>query len=97
MFYFARSLRPETCHIFETHRWARLIVLCQSGLYHVKLITRDQITGCSTSDEAEARVYEKPVPVFTATRVAKEPNRVCGGLDTSFHQWSEDRAEGMGF
>jgi PKD repeat protein len=51
------------------------------GIYHVKLITRDQITGCSTSDEAEVRVYEKPVPVFTATRV-------CEGNQTAFSEAS---------
>jgi gliding motility-associated-like protein len=38
------------------------------GVYRVKLIIRDAITGCETQDEIEVRVFEKPVPVFSATR-----------------------------
>ncbi len=51
------------------------------GIYRVRLIIRDNITSCETIDEAQVRVYEKPVPVFTATRV-------CAGQVTSFAESS---------
>lgn len=38
------------------------------GIYKVKLIIRDALTGCETADEVQIRVFEKPVPSFTATR-----------------------------
>jgi gliding motility-associated-like protein len=38
------------------------------GVYRVKLIIRDNITGCQTMDEIQVRVFEKPMPQFTATR-----------------------------
>jgi gliding motility-associated-like protein len=38
------------------------------GVYRVKLIIRDNITGCQTVDEIQVRVFDKPVPFFTATR-----------------------------
>jgi gliding motility-associated-like protein len=47
------------------------------GIYSATLITRDKVTGCSTSDVAKVYIYEKPVPRFTATRV-------CQGNATSF-------------
>lgn len=56
-----------------------------TGLYHITLITRDQVTGCSTSDVSEVRVYEKPVPSFTA-------NRVCAGDSTVFAENSTLRS-----
>jgi gliding motility-associated-like protein len=37
------------------------------GNYKVKLHIIDQITMCGTTDEVEVHVYEKPVPVFTAS------------------------------
>jgi len=40
--------------------------LSTRGIYHIKLITRDKVTGCSTSDDVAVRVYENPVPVFIA-------------------------------
>jgi len=47
------------------------------GIYRVRLIIRDNVTSCETVDEVQIRVFEKPVPVFTATRV-------CAGQVTSF-------------
>ena len=47
------------------------------GIYRVRLIIQDNITACETTDEVQIKVYEKPVPVFTATRV-------CEGQVTSF-------------
>ncbi len=47
------------------------------GVYRVTLFVRDKITGCSTFDEVQVRVYEKPVPAFTATRV-------CEGSQNAF-------------
>ena len=49
------------------------------GVYRVKLIIRDAITGCETMDEIQIRVFEKPVPVFTATRE-------CEGKPTVFSE-----------
>jgi len=51
------------------------------GIYHVKLIIRDSSTGCQTEDEVDVRVYENPVPIFTASRV-------CDGLATTFNESS---------
>jgi gliding motility-associated-like protein len=51
------------------------------GIYHQTLITKDKITGCTTTDMAEVRVYEKPVPAFTATNV-------CEGTVTAFNETS---------
>lgn len=47
------------------------------GIYRVRLIIRDNVTSCETIDEVEVRVFEKPVPVFTASRE-------CVGLLTTF-------------
>jgi hypothetical protein len=52
-------------------------ISCNLGIYRVQLITRDNTTSCETTDEVQIRVFEKPVPVFTATRV-------CEGQVTSF-------------
>ncbi len=51
------------------------------GIYRVRLIIRDNVTSCETTDEVQIRVFEKPVPVFTATRV-------CAGQSTSFTESS---------
>lgn len=56
-------------------------VFTNPGIYRVRLIVRDNITSCETIDEVEVRVYENPVPQFTATRV-------CEGDDTSFNEFS---------
>ena len=51
------------------------------GIYRIRLIIRDNITSCETIDEVQVRVYEKPVPSFTATKV-------CEGQLTSFTESS---------
>ncbi len=51
------------------------------GIYRVRLIVRDNVTSCETVDEVQVRVFEKPVPVFTATQV-------CAGQLTSFAEAS---------
>ncbi|MBX2910598.1 MAG: PKD domain-containing protein [Cyclobacteriaceae bacterium] len=56
-------------------------VFTNSGIYRVRLIIRDNVTSCETTDEVEVRVYENPVPQFTATRV-------CEGNDTFFNESS---------
>lgn len=48
-----------------------------TGRYRIRLFVRDQITLCETTDEVDVRVYEKPRPLFTATRV-------CAGNATAF-------------
>ncbi len=47
------------------------------GIYRARLIIRDNVTSCETIDEVKVRVFEKPVPVFTATRA-------CSGTATFF-------------
>ncbi len=47
------------------------------GVYRVRLMVRDNLTSCETTDEVVVRVFEKPVPVFTATDV-------CEGEETAF-------------
>jgi gliding motility-associated-like protein len=56
-------------------------VFTNRGMYRVRLIIRDNITSCETIDEVEVRVYENPVPQFTATRE-------CEGDDTNFNEFS---------
>src|SRR6478736_4785480 len=51
------------------------------GIYKAHLTIRDNTTGCQTEDEVEVRVFEKPVPLFTATRV-------CEGQTTTFNESS---------
>ncbi|HLZ16213.1 MAG TPA: hypothetical protein VKQ08_04205, partial [Cyclobacteriaceae bacterium] len=41
------------------------------GIYKARLFIRDLATGCQTQDEAQVRVYENPVPFFTATRACE--------------------------
>ncbi|MBN8578177.1 MAG: PKD domain-containing protein [Cytophagales bacterium] len=51
------------------------------GIYRVRLIVRDNVTSCETTDEVQIRVFEKPVPVFTA-------NQVCSWQATLFTESS---------
>ncbi|CAN5261405.1 hypothetical protein BH09BAC3_BH09BAC3_22860 [soil metagenome] len=51
------------------------------GIYRARLIIRDNATACQTIDEVNVRVYENPVPVFSATRV-------CQGKTTAFTEAS---------
>lgn len=51
------------------------------GIYRVRLIVRDNITSCETVDEVQVRIFEKPVPLFTASRE-------CAGQATSFNETS---------
>jgi len=45
------------------------------GLYRVRLIIGDNLTGCQTQDEVQVRVYEKPVPFFSDTPACEgQPN-----------------------
>jgi gliding motility-associated-like protein len=41
------------------------------GIYRARLIIRDNITSCQSVDDAQIRVFEKPKPAFTATRVCQ--------------------------
>lgn len=41
------------------------------GIYRVKLRIRDDLTGCESTDEVQVRVFEKPTPDFTFTRVCE--------------------------
>jgi gliding motility-associated-like protein len=52
-------------------------VFINRGTYRVRLIVRDNVTSCETVDEVQVRVFENPVPLFTASRV-------CEGQATSF-------------
>lgn len=56
-------------------------VFTNRGVYMVRLIVRDNITSCESIDEVAIRVYENPVPQFTASRV-------CEGNDTEFNEFS---------
>ena len=51
------------------------------GIYRVRLIVRDNVTSCETIDEVLIRVFEKPVPLFTASRE-------CAGQLTTFSESS---------
>jgi len=51
------------------------------GIYRVRLIVRDNVTSCETVDEVQVRVFEKPLPLFTATQV-------CAGQSTAFAEAS---------
>jgi gliding motility-associated-like protein len=51
------------------------------GRYRIRLFIRDQLTLCETNDEAEVLVFEKPRPLFTASRV-------CEGAATAFQNQS---------
>ena len=56
-------------------------VFANRGIYRVRLIIRDNVTSCETVDEVEVRVYEKPVPQFTASPV-------CEGDNNTFNEFS---------
>ncbi len=52
------------------------------GIYKVRLVIRDNITSCETIDEVQVRVYENPVPIFTATRVCETQPSVFSEAST---------------
>lgn len=56
-------------------------VFSNRGIYRARLIIRDNITSCETIDEVQVRVFEKPSPQFTASRV-------CEGDLTTFNETS---------
>ncbi|MBY0436232.1 MAG: PKD domain-containing protein, partial [Cyclobacteriaceae bacterium] len=51
------------------------------GIYRSRLIIRDNLTSCETVDEVFVRVFENPVPAFSASRV-------CQGQPTVFSESS---------
>jgi gliding motility-associated-like protein len=51
------------------------------GIYKVQLTIRDNITGCQTQDQVFVRVFEKPIPKFTASGA-------CEGIPISFSDLS---------
>lgn len=57
------------------------LVYTNRGIYTIKLFINDAITSCETSDEVKIRVYENPVPLFTAAPV-------CQGALTTFSESS---------
>lgn len=52
-------------------------VFTDPGVYRVRLLIRDELTGCESMDEVQVRVFEKPQPAFTFTRV-------CEGVPVTF-------------
>ncbi len=56
-------------------------VFTTPGIYTVRLFVRDNVTSCETIDDAEVRVFERPVPQFSAARV-------CEGDLTGFNEFS---------
>lgn len=52
-------------------------IFTNAGVYRVRLRIRDDLTSCETVDEVQVRVFEKPVPDFTFSRV-------CEGTATNF-------------
>ena len=58
------------------------------GIYKIKLVIRDGSTSCESADSVMIKVYEAPVPDFSA-------NRVCLGSVTAFQDASTlDALEG---
>lgn len=51
------------------------------GSYRVRLVIRDNVTFCETTDEVFVRVFEKPVPDFSFSQV-------CEGNGTAFSDLS---------
>lgn len=51
------------------------------GVYRTRLIVRDNATSCQSIDDVNIIVFEKPVPVFTATRE-------CEGVPVQFTEAS---------
>jgi gliding motility-associated-like protein len=41
------------------------------GIYRARLRVRDNTTGCESSDEVHVRVFEKPQPAFSSSRVCE--------------------------
>lgn len=41
------------------------------GIYKVKLRIRDNVTSCESVDEVQIKVYEKPKPIFSTSRVCE--------------------------
>lgn len=59
-------------------------VFTTRGIYRVRLRIRDNLTGCETADEVRVRVFEKPQPQFSATRVCEgSPTTVADGSTLS--------------
>jgi gliding motility-associated-like protein len=56
-------------------------VFTTPGLYRAILYIRDNVTSCESMDVDTVRVFEKPIPVFSFTRV-------CIGNDTHFTEAS---------
>jgi gliding motility-associated-like protein len=52
-------------------------VFTAPGIYHVRLRVRDNVTSCESVDDAEIRVYIKPIPLFAASTA-------CEGKQISF-------------
>ncbi len=52
-------------------------VFSTPGVYRVRLRVRDNVTSCESIDDAEVRIYIKPIPLFTASRA-------CEGKSISF-------------
>ena len=46
-------------------------VFINRGIYTVRLRVKDNLTECESSDEVRVRVFEKPQPQFTVTRVCQ--------------------------
>jgi len=55
------------------------------GNYRVKLIVRDNVTACESTDETTVRVFEKPKPDFSFSNV-------CEGNQTAFSDLSTVRS-----
>jgi len=51
------------------------------GIYKAVLTIRDNLTGCQTQDQVQVRIYENPIPVFSASRV-------CQGQNNTFNESS---------
>lgn len=49
------------------------------GIYRVRLRIRDNATGCESVDEVQVKIFENPVPIFSASRA-------CEGVATLFNE-----------
>lgn len=52
------------------------------GTYSVRLRVRDNLTACESADETHVRVFEKPKPLFTITRVCESSPTVIADFST---------------
>lgn len=52
------------------------------GIYRVKLMIRDDLTGCESADEVRVRVFEKPRPDFSFTRTCESSATTFADLST---------------